>query len=79
LFDKDKVKNTDDEKLTPQGRRFIKFWVLGVIVIFLLVSGNYLYGIKGEKELSRVLDRLSFILLLIIYITANIAIILAAR
>lgn len=32
------------EKLTPKEHRFIKFWVLGVIIIFLLV-GSYMAGL----------------------------------
>jgi hypothetical protein len=55
---------------------------LGLLLILVTLIEStislYLYVIKGEKELSRLLDRFSFILLLIIYITANIAIIIAA-
>ncbi|MCE5213593.1 MAG: hypothetical protein LLF83_02605 [Methanobacterium sp.] len=55
---------------------------LGLLLILITLIEStvslYLYGIKDEKELSRVLDRTSFLLLLIIYIVANIAIIVAA-
>ncbi len=55
---------------------------LGLLLILITLIEStislYLYGIKGEKVLSILLDRISFILLLIIYIVANIAIMAAA-
>ena len=37
------------EKLTPQGRRFLKLWIVGVVLVFLLV-GSYMVGIVYEDK-----------------------------
>lgn len=48
---------------------------LGLLLILITIVEStvslYIYDIKGEKELSRILDRISFIFLLIIYIIVN--------
>lgn len=48
---------------------------LGLLLILITIVEStislYIYDIRGEKELSRILDRISFIFLLIIYIIVN--------
>jgi hypothetical protein len=48
---------------------------LGLLLILITIVEStislYIYDIKGEKELSKILDRISFIFLLIIYIIVN--------
>ena len=48
---------------------------LGLLLILITIVEStislYIYDIKGEKELSRILDRISFISLLTIYIIVN--------
>jgi hypothetical protein len=55
---------------------------LGLLLILITIIEStislYIYDIKGEKELSRRLDRFSFVTLLIIYIIVNALIVYAA-
>lgn len=49
------------EEITPKGRKFIKFWVIGVTLIFLLV-GSYMVGIVYEdkqSDIARHIERMS--------------------
>lgn len=49
------------EKLTPKEHRFIKFWVLGVIIVFLLV-GSYMAGavyFDKQADILRHAERMS--------------------
>jgi hypothetical protein len=55
---------------------------LGLLLILITIIEStislYIYDIKGEKQLSKKLDRFSFITLIIIYIIVNAIIIIAA-
>ncbi|MBI5679629.1 MAG: hypothetical protein HZC47_01850 [Methanobacterium sp.] len=43
--------NLKGEKLTPKGRRFLKLWIIGIILIFLFV-GSYMVGVVYEDKQS---------------------------
>ena len=55
---------------------------IGLLLILITIIEStislYIYDIKGEKQLSKKLDRFSFITLIIIYIIVNAIIIIAA-
>lgn len=50
---KDDGSRLNDEELRPQGRRFIKLWIIGVILPFLLVTG-FMVGVINENKQSSV-------------------------
>jgi hypothetical protein len=56
--------------------------IVGIVVIFLALLQStislYLYDIKGKEALSRLFDRVSFIILLVGYVVINVALPLAA-
>ncbi len=61
MFDKYKAKQTDDEKLKPRGRKFIKLWIIGITIIFLLVTG-YMVGVvydNKQSSINRHLDEMN--------------------
>lgn len=62
LSDKDNKKNrSKDEEINPRGRRFLKLWIIGIILIFLVV-GSYMAGTVYENKQSaetRHIERMS--------------------
>jgi len=50
---KDNGSRLNDGELRPQGRRFIKLWIIGIILPFLLVTG-FMVGVINENKQSPV-------------------------
>jgi hypothetical protein len=51
LSGKDDKNKSKDEEVGPRGRRFLKWWIIGIILIFLLL-GSYMAGIVYENKQS---------------------------
>ena len=52
---KDGKKQSKDEEIGPRGRRFLKWWIIGIILIFLLL-GSYMAGnVYLNKQSANVL------------------------
>ena len=49
LSDKDDNNRSYDEKIKPEGLRFLKWWIIGIILIFLVVGAYLAIDIYEDK------------------------------
>jgi len=49
LSDKDDNNRSNDEKINPEGFRFLKWWIIGIILIFLVVGAYLAIDIYEDK------------------------------
>ena len=54
MSDKNDKKGSTDDEIKSKGNRFLKLWIIGIILIFLLV-GSYTAGILYENKQSSII------------------------
>ena len=57
MSDKDDKKQSKDDEIKPHGIRFLKWWIIGIILIFLLV-GSYTAGTLYENKQTSIIKHI---------------------